>query len=237
MLRIVTPVYNSEDFIGKCINSTKLQSFKNFTHYIIDDCSTDNTYNILKDLVGDDSRYKISQNEVKGSTLATHIKLMENFEYDPDDIIIHLDGDDWLYDEHVLNTIKDTYNSKGCWATYGDYVATDGSPSICRETNDNSFRQTTHWKWSHLRTFKKFIWDHINHDDFLDNNGQLYTSAPDLAILLPILEMVGYERLEYIKKPLLVYNRNNILNEDKSDLGDQIRCALEIKRKKTYTQL
>jgi len=237
MLRIVTPVYNSEDFIAKCINSTKTQSFKNFTHYIIDDCSTDNTYNIMKEAVKGDDRYVILQNSKKGTTLKTHIRLMEDFKYEPDDIIIHLDGDDWLYDSNVLETVKDIYNSKGCWATYGDYIATDGSPSICRETTDNHFRQTVHWKWSHLRTFKRFLWDNINQDDFLDSNGQLYTSAPDLAILLPILEMVGCERLEYIKKPLLVYNRNNILNEDKLDLGDQIRCALEIKRKKTYTQL
>ena len=162
---------------------------------------------------------------------------MENFEYEPDDIIIHLDGDDWLYDENVLTTIKDTYNSKGCWATYGDYVATDGSPSICRETMDNSFRQTLHWQWSHLRTFKRFLWDHIDQNDFLDSNGNLYTSAADLAILLPVLEMVGCERLEYVKKPLLVYNRNNILNDDKKDLRNQERCAFDIKRKNRYNLL
>ena len=34
-----------------------------------------------------------------------------------------------------------------------------------------------------------------------------------------------------------MYNRNNILNEDKKNLNDQIRCALEIKSKKRYKQL
>ena len=44
--KIITPVYNSEQWIKKCIDSVKAQSYSNFEHIIVDDCSTDNTLQI-----------------------------------------------------------------------------------------------------------------------------------------------------------------------------------------------
>lgn len=46
---IFTPCYNSEKFIHRVYDSLEKQAFKNFEWLLIDDCSTDNTYNILKE--------------------------------------------------------------------------------------------------------------------------------------------------------------------------------------------
>ena len=54
-------VYNAELSVGKSIKSILDQSFKNFEFLIIDDCSTDNSYEIMKEF--NDQRIKIIKNK------------------------------------------------------------------------------------------------------------------------------------------------------------------------------
>jgi GT2 family glycosyltransferase len=45
---IILPLYNSERFVEECIDSLINQSFKDFELIILDDCSTDNTLEIIR---------------------------------------------------------------------------------------------------------------------------------------------------------------------------------------------
>ena len=47
LVSIITPVYNSDQFIKKMIMSVKKQTFKNWELIVIDDCSKDNSLKIL----------------------------------------------------------------------------------------------------------------------------------------------------------------------------------------------
>lgn len=47
-ISVVTPVFNGEEFIEKCILSIKNQNYDNYEHIIIDGGSTDNTLTIVK---------------------------------------------------------------------------------------------------------------------------------------------------------------------------------------------
>ena len=57
--KIITPVFNAEEWIGKCIKSVKDQDYANFEQIIVDDCSTDNTVEEAKKEIRSDSRFKI----------------------------------------------------------------------------------------------------------------------------------------------------------------------------------
>lgn len=62
-ISVITPVYNGEDFLGEAIESILNQSFKDFEYIIIDDCSSDNTWQIMKNYSRKDKRIKIYRNE------------------------------------------------------------------------------------------------------------------------------------------------------------------------------
>ena len=48
MISVIVPAYNSEMFIGKCIDSVLEQTYSNWELIAVDDGSRDNTFGILK---------------------------------------------------------------------------------------------------------------------------------------------------------------------------------------------
>ena len=50
-ISIIIPVYNSEKYLGTCLDSILTQTFKNFEVIVVDDCSTDNSFEIAESYV------------------------------------------------------------------------------------------------------------------------------------------------------------------------------------------
>ncbi len=60
---VIIPIYNVEMYLEQCLNSVISQSLKDIEIICVEDCSTDNSYNILVDLACSDSRIRIIKNE------------------------------------------------------------------------------------------------------------------------------------------------------------------------------
>lgn len=237
--RIVTPVYNAEKWIGDCIKSVREQTEQNWSQIVVVDGATDNTYNEAVLASGEDPRITIIKLDKRMGACSSHKLAHDLHTKNQDDIFIHLDGDDKLLHENVLNYVKTVYLTYNVWATYGDYVTESGRRSVCRRVNlQEGIRSQilVGWPFSHLRTFKCFLWDKLNQNDLLDSNGNSFASAADVAIFAPILEMCG-NKIAYIPEPLYFYNDNNPLNDDKCRLQDQVRCAIEIYNKNRKSPL
>ncbi len=58
-ISIVTPTFNSEYFVKETIHSILNQTYSNWEMLITDDCSTDNTWNIINKYARKDSRIKV----------------------------------------------------------------------------------------------------------------------------------------------------------------------------------
>lgn len=56
LVSIITPLYNAEDFIAKTIESVRNQTYTNWEMLIVDDCSTDQSAQIVKQYVERDER-------------------------------------------------------------------------------------------------------------------------------------------------------------------------------------
>lgn len=62
-ISVIMSTYNEEERVSKAIESIVDQNFKNFEFLILDDKSTDNTYDILKSYSKKDSRIKVFKND------------------------------------------------------------------------------------------------------------------------------------------------------------------------------
>lgn len=69
-ISVVTPAYNAEKTIAACIKSIRVQSIDDWEHIIVDDGSTDHTWDILNDLAAGDSRLHIHHQQNAGAASA-----------------------------------------------------------------------------------------------------------------------------------------------------------------------
>jgi glycosyltransferase involved in cell wall biosynthesis len=68
---IITPVHNASRYIGESIESVLGQSFSDWEMIIVDDCSTDNSVNIIQSFSDNDSRINLIQlSENSGAAVA-----------------------------------------------------------------------------------------------------------------------------------------------------------------------
>ncbi|RKR07169.1 teichuronic acid biosynthesis glycosyltransferase TuaG [Maribacter vaceletii] len=78
LVSIITPSYNSEEFIAETINSIICQTYPNWELIIIDDASIDKTIDILHEFANKDSRIKYLRNEKNSGAAITRNKGLDN---------------------------------------------------------------------------------------------------------------------------------------------------------------
>lgn len=61
LVSVIMPAYNTADFIAQSINSVLAQRFTNWELIVVDDCSTDNTVQVVQQF--NDARVRLVQNQ------------------------------------------------------------------------------------------------------------------------------------------------------------------------------
>ena len=74
---VIMPVYNTEKYVAEAIESILNQTFKDFEFIIIDDCSTDWSYQICKEYAKKDKRIRLFRNDKNMGISFTRNKLIE----------------------------------------------------------------------------------------------------------------------------------------------------------------
>jgi hypothetical protein len=163
--------------------------------------------------------------------------------FDDEDIIVELDGDDWLYSNSVLNLIDEKYKSnKNLWLTNGSFVYSDGRFGFSSKVNPDTVRTDT-FLFSHLRTWKTFLWKSIPKNHLKDDNGEYFKSAADVAYTFSLLELAGEENYRFLPKLYYVYNEQSPYNDHKPGSAsgeghrEQVRCSNIIRNKPKLNKL
>ncbi|WP_407383582.1 glycosyltransferase family 2 protein [Ruminococcus sp.] len=94
LVSVITPVYKCEKFIELTIKSVQSQTYENWEMLLVDDCTPDNSAEIIQRLSATDSRIKyIKLKENSGAAVARNVGL----EHAKGRYIAYLDADDiWL---------------------------------------------------------------------------------------------------------------------------------------------
>ncbi len=120
LVSIITPSYNTAKYIAKTVESVQAQTYTNWEMIIIDDCSTDNTDDVIKPFL-EDKRIKYLKNDQNsGAAISRNYALREA----KGKWIAFLDSDDlWLPEklEKQLNFMK----SNGYYFSYTRYEEID----------------------------------------------------------------------------------------------------------------
>jgi len=124
---------------------------------------------------------------------------------DDDEVIVSLDGDDWLL-PGALERVQREHDA-GALVTYGSFVYADGRPGFAAPANPATIRRDP-WTATHLKTFRAGLLRRIQREHLQDARGVWLEHARDMALMFPLIEMAG-ERAKFIPDVLCVYNYVN----------------------------
>lgn len=104
LISIIVPVYNSEKYIGRCINSIMSQSYVDWECILVDDGSTDNSLSILQLFANKDKRFKVFHQDNAGAGVA------RNFGIDraSGTYVVFVDSDDMIKPDYLENLTNHT---------------------------------------------------------------------------------------------------------------------------------
>ncbi|MBF0446443.1 MAG: glycosyltransferase family 2 protein, partial [Magnetococcales bacterium] len=117
MISIITPVFNSDDFLPLCIKSVLNQSYCDWELIIIDDCSSDNSVEICRNFADKDSRIKLLLNKKNIGPAATR---NNGLQVAQGESITFLDSDDILTPDALLH-LDNAFKKSGADIVVGSY--------------------------------------------------------------------------------------------------------------------
>lgn len=217
--KVVVPSFNSVDYIAKTLRSIEMQTDKQFDVCVIDDGSTvEKQREIITDFCTRNGWLSLFNDKNQGAMYGL-VHAIPLLACEDDDVIIVIDGDDWLAHENAFKKIRQVYTENDVYLTYGQceiyprgtspiYYAQPVSDMIIEQ---KLFRKIPYVFW-HPATFKYYLWRHIKDADFRDTDGNYLRLLKDKASMYPMLEMAG-KKIHFIDEVLYIYNKENPLND------------------------
>lgn len=93
LISIVVPVHNVEPYVAKCVRSLQAQTYGHFEAIMVDDGSTDGSYEACRAAIGGDTRFRLFRNPVcQGVAAARNVGL----EQAGGSLLGFVDPDDWI---------------------------------------------------------------------------------------------------------------------------------------------
>ena len=238
---IVIASFNNQDYVERNLLSALDQNYGDYRIIYTDDCSRDGTYERAKGIVERHPKgglVQLIRNTERKGALENLFDMIHSCE--DEEIIITLDGDDWLNGNEVLGYLSSVYQDTNIFISYGQYKnSTDGGIGVAKPYSDsviraNSFRSAP-WSASHLRAMYAWLFKLIRKQDLMFN-GKFVQSAWDLSLMLPTLECAGTHS-RYLNEVLYIYNLSNPLNDHKVDRNLQARMDKYVRSQPKYSPI
>lgn len=240
-LVVIIPSYKNAVYYERNLSSVFSQEYGNYRVIYIDDCSPDNTGNLVEAFIkknGQEKRVTLIKNPERHGPLYNLYTAMHMCK--DDEITVTLDGDDWFAHNNVLARINKAYADGKTWMTYGNYkVWPEAVRSVCAPIPEyvrvtNGYRRYA-WVTSHIRTCYAWLFKKIKIED-LQDNGKFLPTTGDLALMFPMLEMAS-SHVTYIPDVLYIYNIETPMNEFKERFAQQQYYEKFLRAKQPYKPL
>lgn len=209
---IIVPVYNVEDYLDKCLNSIKEQTYKNFEVIIVNDESPDNSQKIIDKYTKKDQRFKCYNKKNGGVSSARN----HGLKYVKGDYLIFIDGDDYI-DKYLLEKLNKELEKQNYDMIRFSYSKVDESGNIIKEIN---IKEENNDKNSVIKEILNnelvdVMWLYTYNIDFFKKNKFTFTEGrihEDYGLILLILskaktmKIINYQGYYYVQR------ENSIMN-------------------------
>lgn len=231
---IIAPFRNALSYIKNCLDSVKKQEYARYHIYFVDDASVDSSSSAIPN-----GRFITTRiNKTRKYALQNILDVLLENSISEEDIVCLLDADDKLSHKYVFTILNNLYQQDSLLLTYGSMRVLNNNGIYGNVYSQEEFKviRNSPWKAVHLRTFRyKVFKEFIRQDPGLkllrDAKGQILKMPYDMALLFPLMELVGYENTKFIPAVLYEYR----LHEDNDHTRyrkKQLEGEKEIRAKK-----
>lgn len=116
-ISVIVPVYNSEQYLYKCIDSILSQTFTDFELILVNDGSKDGSGDICDEYAEKDNRVRVFHKENGGVSRARNLGLEEA----KGEWMTFVDSDDWVSTSYLNNFVNDV-DDKTKFIMHGKYM-------------------------------------------------------------------------------------------------------------------
>lgn len=135
-ISVILPVFNSEEFVRKSIESVLAQTFEDFELIIVNDGSTDSSKDIIDSFKDDRIRLISQSNQGPGAARNNALKIVQG------SYVMYLDSDDW-------------FTSDALEVAYGEITKFDADMTFFKMINFDGERYYEN-DWFELKTLQSF---------------------------------------------------------------------------------
>ena len=117
-ISVIVPVYNTGQFLRRCVDSILAQTYPEFELFLVDDGSTDDSPGICDAYAAQDSRVQVIHQPNQGQSVARNNAIAQM----SGDWVLFVDSDDWIHRESLerLYHAAQEHNTKVSVAGYGE---------------------------------------------------------------------------------------------------------------------
>ena len=214
---VVVPFYNNSEFLEECIKSICGQTLKDIEILFIDDCSTDNSLDLINKYSKQDKRIKILRNQKhSGAGAARNIGL----KFAQGEYIIFLDADD-IFSKDLLSDLYNLAKKKNSDIVFSRYSIIDRNGEVIANNQgvSNNIYENVNYaifleKINIFRISTPAPWNKLYRRKFIIDNGiffQELTTCND--VYFAKRSFVDAKTIYFKDKELVKYRRyigNNI---------------------------
>lgn len=197
MVTILVPVYNAAPYLRQCIDSITGQTYTDLQVVLIDDGSTDGSWDILQELAKKDRRLEVYSQPNCG-VAATRNRLLDKVR---GDFVLFVDSDDWIELNTVETLLREQEKEDFDMVVFqGVGFAVNNFGVLTRETAIKQFLEH--------KVFSGMLWNKLMRNDVLNNLklDESVSYGEDAQLVWKALQRV--RSISIIKDELYHYREN-----------------------------
>lgn len=199
-ISVIIPIYNSESFLKRCIESVQSQSYSNWQMILIDDGSNDSSYEICRRYAKSDNRIQAINQENAGAGAARNAGLsLARGKY-----IVFLDSDDYIDKDYFLMLSMHDED-----VVFIDVEAVDESGNVVRKEYMSIYKRMSKDDFMRAQMTGKINWGGVRKvvkRDIIENHNIRYTNHKvGEEALFTYTSVFNSQTIAFIDKPVYFY--------------------------------
>lgn len=230
MVSIIIPVYNVEEYIEECLESILAQTYKDIELLIVDDGSTDNSLELIREYENKFKKIRIFTQQNKGVSEARNLAL----NYVSGEFVLYIDPDDFLEPvmiEKMVNKAQ-KYNSDITICGYYLYYSKDNVNNKIFTYGINESKNLSSLEVIDMMLNYKLqgqLWNKLFKKDILINNNFKFEPGRYIQDIFPVFKAVlKSNNIIFVDEPLYYYRQrmSSTVNKKSKKLAEDYFHAM-----------